>query len=106
MITIRDIDCWPSRGAAKLLGIGRNTMLKKLRERGILSSDNLPTKPEYKDYFIVDRTHKHGFPVVITYITVAGLDFLKEELKDVPRKPEKPYKDQILSEELIAILNN
>lgn len=42
-IKIDGLNCFPSREAARLLKVGRNTMLKKLRLLGYLDSDNYPT---------------------------------------------------------------
>lgn len=90
MIRVNGVDCWPSRGAATILKIGRNTMFQELRKRGVLSKDNTPTSAySTKGYFkVAQNSRGRG---LTTYITPDGLEFLKIFLSDMPRKVEKPY---------------
>ncbi|MEN7549322.1 phage antirepressor KilAC domain-containing protein [Rapidithrix thailandica] len=71
--------------AAKVLGLpfGRNTMFKKLRERGILFKTKNEPKQEYiqrgyfllKEKFIQPNT-REGFVVLKVLVTQKGLEFL------------------------------
>lgn len=100
MILVKGYECYCSRGLAKLLGIGRNTMLKELRKRGVLNYKNLPTTA-YKGYgyFIVSEANAYsGF---ITYYRKEAISAINDILKDYiieenkkMNKKEKPYKEE------------
>ena len=102
--------CRCSRGVATILGLGRNNMLKELRNQGVFTSDNLPTSAQYvyDGYFKLARASQ--WDTYTTYYTDAGIDFVKTmccELQRKPPKTEKPYIDNgVLSDELIVLLNN
>lgn len=67
--------------AAKIIGIGRNTLMSQLREKNILRKNNTPYQ-QYIDieYFVVKVTPiKNGenpFNVAQTYVTAKGLTWL------------------------------
>lgn len=91
MIQVQGQDCWPSRAACLCIGLGRNTMLKALRDRGVFNEDNLPT--DYyttRGYFIVEEKVKNDWiKVKTTYFTRSGLAFVEMFLQDLkPKKPE------------------
>jgi len=92
MINIRGTECYSSRGVASLLNLGQRTMLQYLRDLGVLTKNNLP-KEAYasKGYFMVAAGKR--FDTMTTYYTRAGVEFLRDLLKDMPRKPAKKFKD-------------
>lgn len=92
MILIKGKECWNSRGVAAMLGIGRNIMLKTLRDRGILTASSNLKSIDYSDYVVIKTTNKNGFTVNVPWFTSSGIDFVKELLKDIPRKKESEYK--------------
>jgi phage antirepressor YoqD-like protein len=102
MITINGKECWPSRGVATLLNIGRNSMLQELRSMGMLNKDNSPTLSYRSRGLFVIKQERFG---PVTYFTSAGIDMARELLKDVPRKVSKPVKAKDLPIELIEIIN-
>ncbi|RMZ60371.1 hypothetical protein D1632_05380 [Chryseobacterium nematophagum] len=68
--------------AAKILNIkkmGRNNLLKALRERNVLDSLNYAHK-EYENYLVSTRTEK-SWPRYVTLVTPEGLLFLSRLLK-------------------------
>jgi hypothetical protein len=104
MIVIRGKECWPSRGVATLINLGRNTMMRELRSKGVLGKDNTPTSAySGHEYFVVERTDR-GF---VTYYTSSGVEFVRRMLENVPRKPAgynpKPS-NKNLPQELLDIL--
>ena len=77
--------------AAKLLnikGIGRNTMFRVLRDRGVLQWDNVPYQRYVTTgYFeIKERYVDQGYDVTVkktTYVTQRGLDWLRKTLNGI-----------------------
>ena len=86
MIIVNGKECWPSRGAATILGVGRNTLLKELRERKVFDSDNIPLiNYANKGLFIVSISENNGFQRETTYFSKQGLDFVDKLLCHLPR---------------------
>ena len=104
MITIRGINCFPSRGVASLLCVGRNKMLETLRAHGVLSRDNAPCQSYCgKGYFVVERGQHN---TITTYYTSAGVELVRDVCKDLPRKKaEDPYIAMELPDGIIECLN-
>ncbi|WP_159522877.1 phage regulatory protein/antirepressor Ant [Sunxiuqinia indica] len=82
--------------AAKILGLpfGRNTLLKKMRQKGILFANRNEPKQEYvnRGYFTVkekfiERNDHPGFVVLKVLITQKGLNYLSKLFKT-----DKPIK--------------
>lgn len=94
MILIAGKECWNARGVALLIGLGRNTLLRALRNKNILTKNNTVKDAKYKQYIITRITNKNGFMVNVPFFTKEGLDFLKDFLSDVPRKVEPPFKEK------------
>ncbi len=71
---------------AKIIGIGRNTLMAQLRDNMILRKNNTPYQ-QYIDseYFVVKVTPikkgESGFNVTQTYVTAKGLLWLTEKIK-------------------------
>lgn len=104
MIIIHGKECWPSRGVATILEIGRNAMLKTLRAKGVLTRENSPCQAYCgKGYFVVERGQHN---TSVTYYTPEGLEMVREICKDMPRKKVKPYIETELGRGLLEILNN
>jgi hypothetical protein len=92
---------YPSRSVASKLHVGRNTMIKALRERKILDRDNLPVKPDRRYY----RAHVNDAGRMATYYTEEGVEFLFSVLSDLPKKIDRSPVDTDLPLELIELLN-
>jgi hypothetical protein len=94
IIQINGTDCRCSRGVATIIGVGQRSMLKRLRERGILNWKNLPVTNQmvYDGYFKIKRGQR--WDQLTTYYTDQGIEFVKEICKDLPKKYEKPYKEK------------
>lgn len=67
---------------ANMLGFGRNTFMKHLRNDGILTSKNIPYQ-KYLDrgYFEVKESTQNDFNVSVTYVTPKGIQFLEKKYK-------------------------
>lgn len=66
---------------ANLLGLGRNTLMKKLRELKIITKGNIP----YQQYlnmglFEVKESTQNGFSLATTYVTPKGIEYIKSKL--------------------------
>jgi len=90
---------WPSRGVAAICSVGRNSMMKYLRDIGVLQlkdGNNLPGSMDYinNGWFVV-RDGKRN--VRTTYWTSTGLDETKLIVEDaiskgcLSKKKNKPY---------------
>ena len=81
-------DCLDFGHFAKNIGLGRNTLLKKLRENGVLMWDNIPyAEFMNRGYFrVVEGTYKNGEYNKIyqkTLITPKGQVYLQKRLVEV-----------------------
>jgi len=85
---------FPSRGAAFIIGIGRNILLKRLREKGVLDSSNIPT-PNYKDFFLVVPCRK-GFVPFVSYFRPQALMLSKKLCEDIPKNPVEIIPEKVL----------
>lgn len=69
--------------AANQLGIGRNTMMRKLREAGVLQRDNRPYQ-RYADHFKVVATsyeaHTETRATYTTYVRPTGVELIRRVL--------------------------
>ena len=83
--------------AAKILQLsfGRNTMFRRLREKGIFFKNRNEPKQEYIDrgYFelkekYIDRNNHDGFTVIKVLVTQKGLDFLAKMFEVVKSKKQ------------------
>lgn len=66
---------------ANLLGLGRNTLMSKLRELKIITSKNIP----YQQYlnmglFEVKESTQNGFNIATTYVTPKGIEYIKKKV--------------------------
>ena len=84
--------------AAKLLGLGfgRNTLLKKLREKGIFFTNRNEPKQYYIDrgYFelkerFIERENHEGFMVVTPYASQRGIGYLSTVFDVVPKSKKR-----------------
>jgi len=70
---------------AKSFEIGRNTLLKTLREHKIFTQNNLPMQqfmPPRKDYFQVVYEDKNGYMISSTQVNPKGFEFLSQKLDE------------------------
>lgn len=65
---------------AKLLGIGRNTMMKTLRGKSILRENNLPYQNKIGNGFKVVENVKNNFKVCSTVVNSNGIEYIKKVL--------------------------
>lgn len=104
--------------AAGLLGLGRNTLIRRLRELGLIGQDNLPAGRERggPHFRVIQRMYHHPVrgwtPYGRTEITRRGLHYIAEQLGlGVAHPPENsrhpqnhanlganPRSDEIMSE--------
>lgn len=75
--------------ASKILGWGRNVMMRDLRRMGVLQGNNLPYQ-RYEHHFKVvpgtytnPRTHE-TVPTATTFVRPSGLEFLRKKLTQAP----------------------
>lgn len=74
--------------ASKVLGWGRNVMMRELRRLAILQSNNLPYQ-RYEHHFkvtpttYVNRKTGQTIPTATTTVRPSGLDFLRKKLAEV-----------------------
>lgn len=69
--------------AAKSLGYGRNTLMAELRERKVLTQENVPYQRFVnRGYFTVVETTRAGKVYAVTRVTPQGIDFMFRELAD------------------------
>jgi phage antirepressor YoqD-like protein len=96
---------YPSRSVAYQLRIGRNIMLRLLRQKKILDRDNLPIKMDRSLYRIRKSVH-NGVTQLVTYYTDAGVMYVNDLTKELPKKLDPVYMETELSGELLEVLNN
>jgi phage antirepressor YoqD-like protein len=67
---------------SNMLGYGRNTFMKMLRDMKILNKHNLPYQ-RFLDakYFEVKESTQNGFNIATTYVTPKGIEYLTNKLK-------------------------
>lgn len=71
------------KSVAKVLGLGRNTMFRYLRNLGILMSDNSPYQQYItQNYFKVNQVTKHGNLYNVTLVSGKGEIWLHKRLKE------------------------
>ncbi|ROQ39350.1 phage antirepressor protein KilAC domain-containing protein [Marinobacter sp. 3-2] len=80
--------------AAALLNMGRNTLIRRLREEGMLGTDNLPTSRwRGRGVFrVITKMYRHPVAGYIHYgrtvITVKGLNAVSRKLRLAQHQPE------------------
>lgn len=72
--------------AAKILGWGRNVMMRELRRAGVLQGNNLPYRRFEHHFKVVPQTYtnrKTGetVPTATTTVRPSGIDFLRKKLE-------------------------
>lgn len=70
---------------SKMLGWGRNVMMRELRRDGVLTGSNLPYQRYAHHFKVVPGTYPHPntgelIPTATTYVRPAGLEFLRKRL--------------------------
>jgi len=68
---------------ANMLGIGRTTLFRRLREDGILQRDNRPYQRYAHHFRVVGGSHDrngHEVPHYTTYVLPTGVDFIRRRL--------------------------
>jgi DNA-damage-inducible protein D len=73
--------------AAKMLGWGRNVMLRELRRLGVVQGNRLPYQRYEHHFKVVPGTYTRGdtgetVPTATTYVRPSGLEFLRKKLAD------------------------
>lgn len=77
--------CYSMNAAAKVIGWGRNVMMRELRRSGVLQGNNLPYQ-RYAHHFKVipgTRTHPHTgetIPTATTHVLPGGIQFIRKRL--------------------------
>ena len=71
--------------ASKILGWGRNVMMRELRRLGVLQGNNLPYQRSEHHFKVVPQTFKNRktgetVPTATTYVRPAGIEFLRKKL--------------------------
>jgi prophage antirepressor-like protein len=78
--------CYSMKAAANALGWGRNVMMRKLRQAGILTVQNLPYEPYAHHFKVVPQTYTTPtgeiFATTTTYVLPCGLEFLRRTFAD------------------------
>lgn len=72
---------------AKILGWGRNVMMRELRRAGVLTGQNLPYQRWAHHFKVVPQTFvRNGetFATATTYVLPSGLEFLRRKLDRSP----------------------
>ncbi|WP_053093985.1 phage antirepressor KilAC domain-containing protein [Mycobacterium heckeshornense] len=75
--------------ASKILGWGRNVMMRELRRAGVLQGNNLPYQRYAHHFKVVPGTYTHPrtgeqIPTATTYVRPSGLEFLRRKLDRSP----------------------
>lgn len=70
---------------AKVLGWGRNVMMRELRRLGVLQGNNLPYQRYEHHFKVVPQTYKNRrtgetIPTATTFVRPAGVEFLRKKL--------------------------
>ncbi|QCW22232.1 anti-repressor Ant [Gordonia phage ThankyouJordi] len=70
---------------AKVLGWGRNVMMRELRRLGVLQGNNLPYQRYEHHFKVVPQTYKNRrtgetVPTATTFVRPAGVEFLRKKL--------------------------
>ena len=72
--------------AAQRLGIGHRELMKRMREKGLLTAANLPANPDATKAFLVTRENRFYHPESglqyprTTRVTDAGIPWLAKQL--------------------------
>lgn len=75
--------CYSFGATAKALGWGRNTMLKQLKQFGVLQSNRMPYQRYAHHFKVVPQTFTRNGETVCTattYVLPSGLEFLRKKL--------------------------
>lgn len=94
---------YPSRSVAYKLKIGRNQMLKRLRDVKMLDSNNHPVKYDRALYRAHSSVH-NGLQTICTYFTDKAIDIIREKCIDIPKIKMKTI-DNSLPNGLLELLN-
>lgn len=78
--------------AAKVLGWGRNVMMRELRRLGVLQGNNLPYQRYEHHFKVVPQTYKNRktgetVPTATTYVRPSGVAFLRKKLTESVLSP-------------------
>lgn len=94
---------YPSRSVAGKLRIGRNAMLKRLRELNILDSNNHPVRQDRSLYRAHISEH-NGINNISTYFTDKAVELVRNVCSDLPKIKIKKV-ESFLPDGLLEILN-
>lgn len=77
---------------AKVLGWGRNVMMRELRRLGVLQGNNLPYQRYEHHFKVVPQTYKNRktgetIPTATTYVRPSGVEFLRKKLTESVLSP-------------------
>ncbi|WP_280364182.1 phage antirepressor KilAC domain-containing protein [Nocardia abscessus] len=80
--------CYSMNAAAKILGWGRNVMMREMRRMGILQGNNLPYQRYEHHFKLVPGTYfnprtEQTVPTATAYVRPSGLEFLRKKLAGV-----------------------
>lgn len=75
--------------ASKILGWGRNVMMRDLRRMGVLQGNNLPYQRYEHHFKVVPGTYtnprtQETVPTATTFVRPSGLEFLRKKLTQAP----------------------
>ena len=71
---------------AEHLGISHRELMKRMRDKGLLTAHNLPTNPTLTMQYLVTREHRYHHPELgmqyprTTRVTDAGIPWLAKQL--------------------------
>lgn len=80
--------CYSMNAAAKILGWGRNVMMRELRRLGVLQGNNLPYQRYEHHFKLVPNTYynpkiEQTVPTVTTFVRPSGVEYLRKRLATV-----------------------
>lgn len=86
------VEWFCGRAVSTMLNIGKLTMYKRLRELKIFDKDNLPIG-QYKGRGLIRGFKAQQWDAYSPWFSIDGIELVKEKCADIPRKKQKPYKE-------------
>lgn len=79
--------CYSFLACSKVIGWGRNVMLRELRRAGVLTGSNLPYQRYAHHFKVVPQTYTNGktgetVATATTYVLPSGVEFIRKRLAD------------------------
>lgn len=89
---IDGVEWFCGRAVSTILGIGKLTMYKRLRDLKIFDRDNLPTA-QYRGKGLFRGFKAQQWNTYAAWFSRDGIEYVRDKCTDIPRKKEKPYKE-------------